>query len=41
MISLPRPDFSNINQLPISVDETPKVPQKGLIVIKDESTDDK
>ena len=38
--SLPKPDFTNINQTPVSVDETPKVSQKGLAVVPDESSDE-
>lgn len=38
--SIPKPDFTNINQFPESIDETPKVPQKDMIQVLEESTED-
>lgn len=30
--TIPKPDFTNINNIPISIDNTPKVYQKGMII---------
>jgi len=38
---IPKPDFTNINKVPVSIDETPKVKQKGIIEVPDESSEEK